>query len=115
MGTQAYQTENGPENKGIGLKDSHSMVWVIYLLWPSLPSASFPSAPTTPFSVKAPHINQLLLFRLCHLAEPIVPSSQVTLQATQCIYHNTFYFAPLCPSAGWREAESPDTSASSDS
>lgn len=27
MGTQVYQTENGPENKGIRLKNSHRIVW----------------------------------------------------------------------------------------
>lgn len=83
MGTQVYQTENGPEeNKRIWFKNSHSIIWAIYLFWPSLPSASFPPAPRIPFPVKDPHINKLLLFSLCHLTEPIVPSSQVTLQAT---------------------------------
>ncbi|GAB1286790.1 Creatine kinase [Apodemus speciosus] len=115
-GTQAYQTENGPEeNKGSRLEESHSTIWAIYLFWPSLPSASFLSAPTTLLPVNDPYINELLLFRLCHLTEPIVPSSQVTLQATQRVYHDTFYLPSLCPSAGWRETESPDTSASSDS
>ncbi|KAK1338995.1 hypothetical protein QTO34_019664, partial [Cnephaeus nilssonii] len=48
-------------------------------------------------SLQAPHINKLLLFSLCHFTEPIVTTSQVTLQATQCVHHNTFHLSPLCP------------------
>lgn len=60
-------------------------------------------------------INKMLLSSLCHLTGLMLSPNQVTLLATQYIYHNTFYLFLLYLSAGWREMESPDTLASSDS
>lgn len=115
MGTQAYQIGSGPgKSKATGFKNHHGGgPWAC--LASASPLALYPSTLPTGLSLRNPHINKLLLFCLRHLTEPVVTSSQVTLQATQCIHHDTFHFSPLGPRAGWRETESPDTSASSDS
>lgn len=60
------------------------------------------------------HVNELLLLLLRHLAEPVVPSRQVSGEAVQRLHGHLLHLSPLSAGAGWWQAQPADAAPSPD-